>query len=602
MMEVDPDHGHDEAIHSPYSMNGAQVQRVEAMPAEEEDNGSNCCLPAGGEPDADDDSEKEEEDCKKCISNEKKKKMDDGEDNNNENDESWNDYDEKGRWTVPEGAAMIVKQFAAEQIFWELVDRVVVADDDGSTTTRPTTKTTRTTTARSSSTSPRVNFSELANLIYQYPGLCHRTYTIQWDHENETRELYPLAILACLQPPSLELLQFVYQAYPPALNHRESVKGTLPFHYACTFRASLEVVDWMLQLDSNVVRISRTDGMYPLHLAIFFQSPTNVVNRLLQVWPEAAQQDYTGEWSILHAAAAGQASLDLVQRVYQLNPQSVVSLDERERTPLHQACWKRGNLPVIQFLVECAPHTLHLEDDSAETPLFRASRNQSLEVMQYLLTSPPALVAAAAAAAAANPDNRDNHPPHNHAAAAPLHPPPPPLDDLGATLLHFAALDNTEDVVEYLLQQHPEMALVQTRCRDRYTPLHSACHYSRGNHSHGSATASRRGFYKKPRRNDNNNNTNDTLDDSSDDDDNSNSASPPTSNLANFQALVRHCPQVLTMLNGDGKTPLETAEEVGSAEEVVEFLKQVTPPKKTQHNSSSSLKQRPAQQQAHPTL
>ncbi|KAL7579612.1 hypothetical protein ACA910_007977 [Epithemia clementina (nom. ined.)] len=427
-------------------------------------------------------------------------------------DESWNDYNEKGPWILPEGAAMIVKQIAAEKIFWEMVDSVVVDE------------------------SRSADHGQLAAIIREFPGLCHRTYKIQWDNENETRELYPLAILACLQPPSIELLEFVYQAFPAALGHKESVKGTMPFHYACTFRASLEVVDWMLQKEPSFVKIPRNDGMYPLHLAIFFKAPMEVVNRLLEVWPEAAKQDYSGEWSILHAAAAGQASLDLVKRIYELNPESVLSLDERRRTPLHQACWKRGNLPVIRYLVECAPQVLDMEDDSSETPLFRASRNQSLDVMQYLLD-----VVAAATDADENTEATQS----------------PPLDDLGATLLHFAALDNTEDVVEFLLQKHPEMATVQTRCRDRYTPLHSACHYSGG----GAAAAAAKSLPNNRRTK------------------NLQSAIPRTSNLANFQVLVRHSPQVLTMVNGDGKTPLETAEEVGSASEVVEFLRKVTPPK-----------------------
>ena len=433
-----------------------------------------------------------------------------------EEDESWNDYNEKGPWKIPEGAAWIVKQIAAEQIFWEMVDQVVVDE------------------------SRRADHAQLTHLIRQYPGLCHRTFIIQWDQEDETRELYPLAILACLQPPDVDLLEFMYQAYPDALHHKESVKGTMPFHYACTFQASLQVVDWMIRKDPSFVQIPRRDGMYPLHLAIFFKSPMNVVDRLLEEWPEAAERDYEGEWSILHAASAGQASLSLVKRVYELNPESALSLDERRRTPLHQACWKRGNLPVVQYLVQCAPQALSMEDDSTETPLFRASRNQSLEVMQFLLS--------------ALPRNEDDDfvwwEDQTNNTETP--PPYPPLDDLGATLLHFAALDNTEDVVEYLLQNYPEMATVQTHCRDRYTPMHSACHYN-STARHLNTTSSRKPIPSRPYE---------------------------SSNLANFQAMVRYCPQVLTLSNGDGKTPLETAKEVGSAQEIIDFLTKVTPPKK----------------------
>ena len=44
-------------------------------------------------------------------------------------------------------------------------------------------------------------------------------------------------------------------------------------------------------------------------------------------------------------------------------------------------------------------------------------------------------------------------------------------------MLHFAALDNTSDVVKYLVDQYPTMVTTQTRDRDDYLPIHTACHF-----------------------------------------------------------------------------------------------------------------------------
>lgn len=374
------------------------------------------------------------------------------------------DDNAKVPWQLPVGAEMILKQIAAETIFLDMVDFVI----DG---------------AR------QANHKALFNLLRQFPALCHRTYTVQWEGRGGTRELYPLSILCCLQSP-LELLKFVYSVYPPAMYHKESAKGTLPFHYVCTFQGSLEVVDWMIQIDPTFLHTPRTDDMYAAHLAVFFKSPIEVVDRLLEAWPEGVTRDYSGDWSLLHAAAAGQANIELVRRLYNLCPSSILMLDERRRTPLHQACWKTGNLEVVSFLMEKAPQALAMEDDRGETPLFRAVRNQSLDVIKFLL------------------------------------PEDPPLDDMGATLLHFAALDNTVDVVEFLLKTHPNMALRHTLERDRYTPLHSACHFS--------------------------------------------------SNLATIQALVRHNPSLLAARNGHGKTPLDTAKEFNKSKEIIAYMESVT--------------------------
>ncbi|KAL7579618.1 hypothetical protein ACA910_007982 [Epithemia clementina (nom. ined.)] len=372
--------------------------------------------------------------------------------------------DNEGPVSLPAGAEMIVKQMVAEKIFLEMVDCIM--DDNRSP-----------------------DHKYLARMIYQYPGICHRTYEMKWENKGR-RDLYPLAILCCLKPP-LELLKFVYEVFPKALGFKESVKGTMAFHYACTFQASVEVVDWMIGLDQTLLNTPRKDGMYPLHLAVFFKATSHVVDRLIKAWPEGLLLDYSGEWSLLHAAAAGRADLELVQRLYDAYPASITSLDERRRTPLHQACWKKGNPEVVSFLFEKAPQALYMEDDQGETPMFRAVRNQSLEVVRLLL------------------------------------PEDPPLDDMGATLLHFATLDNTVDVVNFLLEEHPDMALMHTQERDRYTPLHSACHFS--------------------------------------------------DDLATVQALVQHNPSMVTTVNGHGKTPLETAREFNSSQEIIDYMESVTP-------------------------
>ena len=382
------------------------------------------------------------------------------------------DRRDNGPWDLPAGAEMIIKQMAAERIFLEIVDCVM---DD---TRNP-------------------DYRQLTYLLHEFPGLCHRKYEIKWENDGR-RNLYPLSILCCLQPP-LELLKFVYQVFPSALTDTEAVKGTMAFHYACTFQASLDVVEWMMELDRKLLNTPRKDGMYALHLAVFFKAPPEVVDRLMNAWPEGLVLDYTGEWSLLHAAAAGKADISLVRKLYEANPQSITCLDERRRTPLHQACWKRGNPEVVAFLLEKGPQVLYMEDDQGDTPMFRAVRNQSLEVVRLLL-----------------PDD-------------------PPLDDMGATLLHFATLDNTVDVVDFLLEEHPNMAVMHTQERDRYTPLHSACHFS--------------------------------------------------NDLATVQTLVRHNPSLVNTVNGHGKTPLETAREFSSSKEIVEFMESVTPCAKNLQNS-----------------
>jgi len=341
-------------------------------------------------------------------------------------------------------------------------------------------------------------FRDIHELIQQYPGICHHTFEFQLD-DNETRYLYPLAMVCCLEKAPMNLIQTAHQANPQALHHAESIKGCRPLHYACSFRASLAVVSFLIAQDVEGITVPRRDQMLPLHLAVYFLAPDEVTNYLLDVNPNSVFQSDDGFWGALHAAAAcGKASLGIVSRLYNMNPGCILQVDNKGRTPLHLACWQRGNLPVVQFLLERAPQALYMEDVRLESCLFRAARSQNKQVLEVLLQHGHRHLAAGAAAAGAarQDDGNGGHannnieqqeqqqqqqqqarppPPPNAGTAAPL--PLPPTDDLGATLLHFAALDNTPAVVEYLINCYPSMVTTQTQDRDEYLPLHTAVHF-----------------------------------------------------------------------------------------------------------------------------
>lgn len=381
----------------------------------------------------------------------------------------------KERWplSLPFGADALVRGIAAEQIFLELVD-VIVLDKNHEDVQRPD-----------------VDHDFLLYLLKAFPQLVSKKHVLRWDN-NETRELYPLSILSCLRAPA-GLLKTVYEMYPDAISYAEPVKGTLSFHYLCTFLGGVESLEFFLATDPDCIKRPRTDGMYPLHLAAYFKASYEVVDLLARAWPEAVDHQDNGRWSILHASASGQATLEVVKRLYKLRPANILALDEKQRTPLHLACWRKGNETALSFLLEQAPNALHLQDESGETPLFRASRSQSLEGLKVLL---------------------------------PEGCPSPPLDELGASLLHFAMLDNTADVVEFLLNRFPEMAENSTTDRDGYLPIHGGSHFN--------------------------------------------------CPVDNMRVLIRHAPRTLLIRNGHGKIPLETAQEKKASQELIDLLLEAT--------------------------
>ncbi|KAL7565490.1 hypothetical protein ACA910_012228 [Epithemia clementina (nom. ined.)] len=455
------------------------------------------------------------------------------------------------RWwhNIPKGAEAIVKGIAAERVLVDLLDNRLAAPKHVVPNTARATTTTTTTTTTAAHTTPTtatpnhnnnschntgtttpataatksssgcfgggggtgVDFEAVYRLMETYPGLCHKTFEFQWDND-DTRYLTPLAILCCFPHTPVSLLQLVYDNYPAALQTREARKGCLPFHYACTFDASVEALDFLYRNYPPAIQTPRHDGMYPLHLAIYFKADLAIVKQLVKYWPQALKQCDFEHWNALHAAARGQASIAVVRYLDQAlreqeqqqesattppnelaadtqlqQPQegatansasanaegqndavpattnatttTVTSLqdycaavDDKGRTPLHLACRKPGNLAVIQYFVEQAPHTLWMEDGaSSTTPLFAAARHQTVPVMDYLLNQATlaAVVAAREDAAAAN--NNDNN--NNNVARMRRHNQPRPhhlfwVDHWGATLLHYAALENNAHNIE----------------------------------------------------------------------------------------------------------------------------------------------------------
>ncbi|KAL7579637.1 hypothetical protein ACA910_007999 [Epithemia clementina (nom. ined.)] len=308
-----------------------------------------------------------------------------------------------------------------------------------------------TTTIKSSpfgSASSPVDFSGIEGVVREFPGTCRRTYEFHVDtrdQANRVRSLLPLAILCCLNPP-LSTVQAVYHANPEAIVSLDPAKGATPLLYACSFEASLDVVNFLIAQYPESVRIPRTDGAIPLAMACSYKAPPAVVDRLIQEYPQGIQQSSVEGWFPIHAAVACEAPVLAIQQLYQAFPESVTNTQNAtQSTALHLACSKRASLDVVEFLLQVAPQCLALEDSKRMTPWFWAVYTQTLPVIQLLMRQYPEL---------------------------------PRQSPDGIYLLHFAARHNTPDVVDYLAQRFPSMVSARTR-PNGMTPLHTACRRGR---------------------------------------------------------------------------------------------------------------------------
>jgi ankyrin repeat protein len=169
--------------------------------------------------------------------------------------------------------------------------------------------------------------------------------------------------------------------------------GYLPLHYACRYKATLEVVQFLVKRNPTALKTANNNGWSPLHLACNSQAPLEAVQFLVERNPTALETTNNNGWSPLHLACNSQASLEVVQFLVERNPAALETADNGGWLPLHCVCCNKVPLEVVQFLVERNPTVLGMANISGELPFDIACRQEaSLEFLCVLVERTPATV------------------------------------------------------------------------------------------------------------------------------------------------------------------------------------------------------------------
>lgn len=368
------------------------------------------------------------------------------------------DDDGKGEeWILPPGAEVIIRQIAAELILHQLLDHCcdVSKKPFGGNKNRiehhNDVSNQRDNLILDDESSMLVDFEAIECIAREFPGACCRTYDFRIDtrdDKNRVRQLLPLAILCCLDPP-ISVVRAVYEAYPQAIATLDPAKGATPLLYACSFEASFEVCDFLIQQFPRAVELPRKDGATPLAMACSYRASPLVLDLLLSRYPNGIKVTSVDGWYPLHAAVACEAPFEAIQKLYRAYPQSITDTNNStQSTALHLACSRRASFDVVKFLLEVSPDSARTEDSKRMTPWFWAVYTQTLSVIELFVKYFP---------------DEDEL---------------PILSPDGIYLLHFAARQNSSDVVEWLTHRYPFMVMARTRYRGM-TPLHTACQRNR---------------------------------------------------------------------------------------------------------------------------
>ena len=101
-----------------------------------------------------------------------------------------------------------------------------------------------------------------------------------------TAKITPLHY-ACENKPTVEVIQTLIEANPPALERRQEPGGQLPLHAACTWGASSDVITSLLAAMPSCAEMKDFLSNLPLHCACYSGADTVVVEALLRVDPQS---------------------------------------------------------------------------------------------------------------------------------------------------------------------------------------------------------------------------------------------------------------------------------------------------------------------------
>jgi len=188
----------------------------------------------------------------------------------------------------------------------------------------------------------------------------------------------PLLVACCNKHITLDTIQCLYNAYREAI-HIPDTCGWLPIHELAhnielEEAASVEILQFMLNIDPTVARERIDDGCLPIHHAID-KKATDFCKLLIDVYPESLRVRSSDGILPIHCALKADRAdvVDTIEYMLDLYPQSIDATDRQGLTPFHRSAQgKRAD--IVELLLKYDP-------DAAS----KASRHRTNSISTYNL-------------------------------------------------------------------------------------------------------------------------------------------------------------------------------------------------------------------------
>ena len=227
----------------------------------------------------------------------------------------------------------------------------------------------------------------------------------------------------------LQLVQYLVESYPDLLSIRD-IEERSPFIVA-GFSGSVELVKYLISKGCDISDMGG-DGETILYQTCE-QGQLELTQYLVETYPDVLTIRYKkGRSPFLVAGFSG--SVELVKYLV-FKGCDVLDKDSNRHSVLYKAC-NEGWLTLVQYLVETYPDLLKIRYKEGISPILVAGLSGSVELVQYLISK--------------GCDKFDK-------------------DSLGRTVLHKACQEGKLELVQYLVENYPDMLTI--RDKEGQSPL-----------------------------------------------------------------------------------------------------------------------------------
>jgi ankyrin repeat protein len=236
----------------------------------------------------------------------------------------------------------------------------------------------------------RFDDDDTCDYLIENPEPCK----VKFEFEGFSGCIYPLSMCYALKA-SKDTVEAAYDSFPLAIKETDLWVGT-PYHYAGTYGADQEIVQFLIQKDPKGIEVVNYYGRTALHMGALFKAPRASMEILCNKYPMAARIKDKEGYTPLHLACENGAEAGVVKLLVEAYPDVVYVTAAYEMTPIHFASSQNANVGVIKALLEGVdndPAICKLTDMLGHTPLHMAIMGLATDdVIELLVAACPETV------------------------------------------------------------------------------------------------------------------------------------------------------------------------------------------------------------------